>query len=109
MESIRDELVRVARDREITYYSDVGPLEGLDMGTEIGRIRIAQTLGEISTAECAAGRPMLSSVVVLKETKYPGRGFFDLAQSLGLYDGTDELEYWVRELQRTQDYWAENA
>ena len=95
-EDIYDELVRVARGRDITYYSDVAPIASLDMSTEVGRMRIAQILGEISTSENEVGRPLLSAVVVLKEANMPGSGFFGLAEDLGRYDGTDDLKYWSR-------------
>lgn len=104
-EDIYQELVRVARRRDITYYSDIAPLAGLEMSTEVGRMRIAQILGEISTSEHESGRPLLSAVVILKDINIPGSGFFTLAESLGLYDGNDDVRYWLQEIQRVWEYW----
>lgn len=46
--------------------------------------RLAHLLGEISSQEDAAGRGMLTVVVVRKNgDQKPGAGFFDLAKALG--------------------------
>src|SRR5215470_8318342 len=54
-------------------------------------------LGEISCEEEAAGRGMLSALVVHKEDGMPGQGFFDLARQLGR-DVTDQLKCWSEEV-----------
>lgn len=109
-QAIYDELLRVARSGTgaTTTYSEIAPLAGLDMSTKVGRIQIAHMLGEISTAEHEAGRPMLSALVILKGTRIPGSGFFDLAQNLGLYDGGDKHAFWRREAERVRAYWREH-
>jgi hypothetical protein len=53
-------------------------------------------LYEISVEENAAGRGMLSALVVRKEDGRPGEGFWDLAQSLGR-DVTDRERLWSDE------------
>ena len=103
---IRQKLLAIAATSGITHYSDIAPLAGLSMGSEVGRIRIAQILDNISSAEYEAGRPLLSAIVVLKDEYRPGDGFFKLAERLGLYHGGDRDEYWVKELQRVRDCWA---
>jgi hypothetical protein len=45
------------------------------------------------------------AVVVQAENK-PGEGFFKLARELGLFLGSDELAFWVKELNRVWDYWS---
>ena len=62
-------------------------------------------LGEISVEEDAAGRGMLSALVVHKEDGMPGQGFFDLARQLGRDIG-DRVQCWVQETKRVVDYWA---
>ena len=106
-ENIYAELLRVARSGGVTHYSSLAPLVGVSIGDAAGRLRVAELLKEISTAEHAAGRPLLSAVVVMKGKKLPGAGFFGLAQRVGLYDGTDPQEFWRREVQRVWDYWRE--
>lgn len=87
------ELVRAAQYRGTTTYQDVAvimglPLSGSHMGKEVGRV-----LGEISEDEVAAGRPMLSSVVVGINGKV-GPGFFELARDLGrLQTGASESSF----------------
>ncbi len=103
---IRQKLLEIAAAGDITHYSDIAPLAGLNMGSEVDRIRMAQILGNISSAEYQAGRPLLSAIVVFKDEFRPGDGFFKLAERLGLYHGGDRDEYWVKELQRVRDYWA---
>ena len=61
-------------------------------------IRLFNMLDEISMEEDAAGRGMLSVVVVHKDgDMQPGPGFFELANRLGR-DTTDVLKCWVDEL-----------
>lgn len=55
-------------------------------------------LGEVSEEEHEAGRPLLSALVVYKETGFPGPGFYDLAIRLGR-KVTDRDSFWVNELQ----------
>jgi hypothetical protein len=54
-------------------------------------------LGQISVEEDAAGRGMLSALVVHKDDGKPGKGFFDLAKTLGR-DVTDEDRCWNDEV-----------
>jgi len=56
-------------------------------------------LREISEGEDAAGRGLLTAVVVRRDTGRPGRGFFALAALRGR-DLSDETACWQRELTR---------
>ena len=67
---IYEKLTEVARMQSTTTYSEVGDLVGLDMSTEVGRIKIAQILDDINWYESKGNRPMLSSVVILKMRIY---------------------------------------
>ena len=63
-------------------------------------------LGEISTEEDAAGRGMLSVIVVHKVgDMQPGPGFFELAKQLGR-DTSDIVKCWVEELKRVHAFWS---
>src|SRR5439155_26597534 len=66
--------------------------------------RLAHMLGEISTEEDAAGRGMLTVLVVHKGDVRPGDGFFELAQSLGR-DTRDREKFWIAEFNRVIDYY----
>lgn len=67
-------LVERARNRGHVFYSKTGPGSRGASGRE---------LEEISKAEVAAGRPMLSVLVVDKATGRPNAGFLPLAIRLG--------------------------
>jgi hypothetical protein len=63
-------------------------------------------LGEISEAEDAAGRGMLSVIVVHKVgDMQPGTGFFQLAKKLKR-DTSDILVCWIDELKRVHGHWC---
>jgi hypothetical protein len=51
--------------------------------------RLTQALEVLARRDHAAGRPLLSALAVGR-SGIPGRGFFQLLQSLGLYQGPDE-------------------
>lgn len=64
-------------------------------------------LGEISSEEDTAGRGMLSVIVVHKEGDMkPGKGFFELASSLG-HNVNDTDAFWVRELDKVFASWKQ--
>jgi hypothetical protein len=68
--------------------------------------RLDGLLEEISTDEDAAGRGMLSVVVVHKTGDLqPGPGFFELAARLGR-DTTDRLKCWAEEFRRVREVWS---
>jgi hypothetical protein len=70
--------------------AQAGPIFYSELTTHIGSIGFGphdvsfhHLLGQISVEEDAAGRGMLSALVVHKDDGMPGQGFFDLAQRLG--------------------------
>jgi hypothetical protein len=63
-------------------------------------VEMATLLREVSTEENAAGRGMLSVIVVHKSgDQMPGPGFFTLAAELGR-DVSDPLKCWIEEIYR---------
>lgn len=67
---------------------------------------LAALLGEVSMEEDAAGRGMLSVIVVHKHgDMQPGSGFFELASKLGR-DTSDIMRCWVNELHVVHRYWS---
>lgn len=98
-------LVERARLRGMIPYSDlVSRIETIRM--EPDSFALAHMLGEISEAEDAAGRGMLSVIVVHKVgDMQPGPGFFQLAKKLGR-DTSDKTTCWIEELRRVHAYWV---
>ena len=71
--------------------------------------RLFHMLGEISSEEEAAGRGMLTVLIVHKQgDMQPGPGFFELAQLLGK-DTKDLLKCWVDELHKVHTVWSKSA
>jgi len=61
-------------------------------------------LFEVSKDEDAAGRGLLSALVVNKENGIPGQGFFDVARELGR-DVTDRVRLWTEEIKFVFSKW----
>ena len=100
-------LMDVARDNTypIITYSDLAEqITCIDLQPHDKRMGIL--LGEISRAEHAEGRGMLSVLVVHKRGDLkPNKGFFELAKDLG-EDVSDEPAFWLSEWNKVQTYWA---
>lgn len=104
---IYEELKRLARHQQMTNYSAIAPLAGLDMENPGHRDEMRELLGKISTYEHQQGRPMLTAIVVHKHDNIPGHGFFELARHLGLLSaGEDELAFFCREVAQVHSSWA---
>jgi hypothetical protein len=68
--------------------------------------RLFHLLGEISREEDAAGRGMLTVIVVHKHgDQRPGFGFFELAEELGR-DTSDNDECWIEEFKKVCAFWG---
>jgi hypothetical protein len=104
---IRAVLQAVAREQGTLTYADlVGRLTSAALAPNdpaLGRL-----LGEISRAEAAAGRGMLSAVVVRQGAERPGHGFFRLAAQLGR-STADPDAGWIAELHAVYAAWADLA
>ena len=98
-------LIDVARRRGHVAYSELADhIHAIDI--KAYDPRMFHLLGEISSEEDQAGRGMLTAIVVHKSgDMQPGKGFFELASSLGK-NTSDELGCWVSEFKRVHNYWA---
>jgi len=94
-EAIRG-IVDEARKGSAIYYSDLTKhIRSIGFGPHDSGFH--HLLGQISVEENAAGRGMLSVLVIRKEDGMPGPGFFDLAQRLG------------RDVKNRERCWSEEA
>ncbi len=104
-EEMRQILIGQAKQGRTIPYSD--------LAAQIKTIKLPRNspdwwnmLGEISTKEDAAGRGMLTVLVVHGQgDTLPGAGFFKLARRLGR-DVSDERDFWLEELERVYRCWS---
>ena len=101
----RELLIERAKVRGMIPYSDLaGQIHSMNF--EAHDQRLFHLLGEISSEESAAGRGMLSVIVVHKAgDMQPGPGFFELASRLGR-NTSDILLCWVNELKKVHAVWS---
>lgn len=101
----RQAIVARARLRgQITYSELVQNIRSVRL--EPHDVRLSHMLGEISSEEDAAGRGMLTVLVVHKVgDMQPGDGFYELAKTLGR-DTRDVLKCWVDEMHRVHAVWS---
>lgn len=83
---------------------------GLELGTDQGRNRIGEYVGAVSEFEVDKYRPMLSAVVVHKQSpRQPGPGFYKWADELGQRrPGESDKALWFRLLNDCHAYWSRN-
>lgn len=98
-------MIERARVRGMIAYSDlVSKIRAFSL--QAHDPRLFHLLGQISSEENAAGRGMLTVIVVHKVgDMQPGPGFFELAESLDR-DTSDILKCWVDELHKVHAVWA---
>jgi hypothetical protein len=98
-------MVERAKVRGMIPYSElVETVKVIDL--EPNCYALSAMLGEISSEEDAAGRGMLSVIVVHKDgDMQPGPGFFGMAKELGR-DTSDILKCWIEELKRVHRVWS---
>ena len=92
----KEEAIRaIVRKRSPIFYSDLTRrIPSIAFGPHDYAFHFL--LYEISIEEDAAGRGLLSALVVRQEDGLPGQGFFDLAKDLGR-DVSDRIRCWNEE------------
>ncbi len=106
-QAVYERLVQAARVREFVHYGELAKMLGIDMDNPHFGAQVGKVLGQISEDEVAAGRPMISAIVVSRDTMLPGYGFFTLGQQLRQTDpGEDDMAFAIREIKQVHDYWA---
>jgi len=112
-EQIKAEIVALLRisatkEQTIWYSALVSKMTTvrLDLERPDHREVLAHLLGDVSTDEFAANRPLLSALVIKKQgVMEPGGGFFDLARGLGK-TFSDNTVFWQSEVQKVFDKWG---
>lgn len=100
---LRDALAELAAERRTETYRDLAARARVPPPHTIHKLTLA--LEELIREDAAAGRPLLAALAISRAPAgLPGRGFFLLAEELGLYagshDGPDARAFHVAELAR---------
>ena len=102
---VREVLINRAKAGDIISYAELTVhVTAIKISPQSFALRTM--LREIAAEESAAGRGMLTAIVVYSSgDMQPGPGFFDLAGRLGK-NTNDILRCWIRELKRVYSYWS---
>ena len=112
-ERVRQILIYHASNGKYVIYTELvkeAKLD-LDMTNPYHRNLLGHILGGISVYEHANDRPMLSSVVVSKESLMPSDGFYKLAEELGFGSWRKLKEnFWgIEEMKRAFAFWSKSS
>lgn len=100
-------LKKAAISKRSVTYSALAAVAGLNMELQVDRNRLGTILGNISTNEHLNNRPLLSVVAWFSGKAEPSKGFYNLAESLGLYSNKqDRDKFFISELNKVYDYWS---
>jgi hypothetical protein len=103
---IYNKLIEVAKKGTVIYETDIARVAGYNLDLPHERREMGRDLDEINSNELGQGRPVLSSVIVQRETLMPGRRFFDYCRDAGLLKTEDEDEFYIREQRKAYVFWA---
>ena len=96
--AIKNDLKRYAKLCATITYSNLSPLHYRELA-------FFEILGQISREEHAAGRGMLTVLVVLAETERPANGFFELAEELYDIEIDDREAFYQQEKNKVCNAW----
>ncbi len=112
---LRSYLIRFARQQAgtVSYLTLVQEAElGLNLEISHEKSRLNEMLGEISTEEHTAGRPLLSCLVRVAGSKGQGDNFYKLCERLGLGEWRtlkQDEEFLKGLIRDCRAYWQEEA
>ncbi len=105
---IRNILIQLAKEKRLITYTQLASDVQIPYSGIAERDKLHELLGEISTEEVNAGRPMLSVLVHRKNDvlRKPGTGFFKLADELGQkLPKEKDLDFQFRMINKCFKYW----
>jgi len=111
---LRKKLIEVARKGKqnpsegIIFYEEIMEFLGLDRENPKDREKVGIILGEISDYERDNNRPLLSTIVVHKNDKMPGKGFFGYCPDEFYYNELKKRKWYFEQLRKVWDYWSNN-
>jgi len=113
----------IDRDNIPITYSELGTKIELNPISEWFQLKIGWICGACSEYEYYAGRPLISALVISKETNKPGMGFWalpgippNLRRDCRIGDSTpfpidrnkERDEFWLEELKKIDSVWKSN-
>ena len=99
-DDVRKRLIEVAKSKKTITYGELMNEFHIPRGHLKHELGIGYIVGEISKFEHNEGRPMLSAIVIHKDGKSIGDGFYELARQLGLLTNQNEKDFWIQEQQK---------
>ena len=108
--AVYERLVKAARAGEFVHYGELAKMLDIDLENPHFGAQVGKVLDRINADEVAAGRPVISAIVVSKDTMLPGTGFFKLGQeSRQTLPEEDEIGFAIRQIKRVHEYWSREA
>jgi hypothetical protein len=104
----RAALIMAANSRTLFTYTGIAELVGFPTVAHQMISTVGRLIGEISDRESEEGRPMLSAIVVDKNSGLAGPGFFKLVRDRNLLTSTSkaaEKRFLDKEKTKVFDYW----
>ena len=101
-------LITAAHSCGMLTYEGIARLTGLPARGAATANRVGRLVGEISEDEVNCNRPMLSALVVERNTGLAGKGFFKLAADLGKFTGKSEAQqklFLAKEKRKLFEFW----
>jgi len=103
---IYNKLIEVAKKYTVIYESDLAGEAGMNLSLPHERRELDRQLDEINSHERGQGHPVLSSVVIQKDSHMPGQHFFEFCRDIGLLKSEEEDEFYIREQSKVYVFWA---
>jgi hypothetical protein len=111
---VRNKLIQVARGRAhlMSFQNLILEAElGLNLENTYEKSQLNEVIDEISEAEHAAGRPLLSALVRVKGRQNQGDSFFKLCERLGYGDWKTlkrDHEFLERQRETCREFWQDS-
>lgn len=100
-------LQTAARHRRVLTYADLAREASTAFDLGPSSPELARILCELLVDDASNDRPLLSSLVINKQTGRPGKGFFRLARHY--YRFRDDEQFWLDELTAAYEYYGAAA
>ena len=117
-------LIENAKSGKIVFYGELPVFNQLkERFKDAAPKLIGSIVGACGEYEATKGRPLISAIVISRDTSEPGRGFYSLSTipynlCLDTWEGQDieppsivinkRQEFWLSELQAVLEYWGKH-